>query len=117
MTKQFDGRISIVTGAGSGIGFATAKGLALSGAAVILNLQPAPTLDYDQESPRPAESERPLRVAIAGLALGCERLARQLDQSLPVGFPQERQIVGERIAVEQIAMRHQQLQAVGALGA
>jgi len=35
MTKQFDGRISIVTGAGSGIGFATAEGLAAGGATVI----------------------------------------------------------------------------------
>jgi NAD(P)-dependent dehydrogenase (short-subunit alcohol dehydrogenase family) len=35
MTKQFDGQISIVTGAGSGIGFATAEGLAASGATVI----------------------------------------------------------------------------------
>jgi len=32
MTQQFDGRISIVTGAGSGIGFATAEGLAAGGA-------------------------------------------------------------------------------------
>jgi cyclopentanol dehydrogenase len=35
MTKQFDGQISIVTGAGSGIGFATAEGLAAGGATVI----------------------------------------------------------------------------------
>src|SRR6267154_6361702 len=35
MTKQFDGRISIVTGAGSGIGFATAEGLTAGGATVI----------------------------------------------------------------------------------
>jgi NAD(P)-dependent dehydrogenase (short-subunit alcohol dehydrogenase family) len=35
MTNQFDGQISIVTGAGSGIGFATAEGLAASGATVI----------------------------------------------------------------------------------
>src|SRR5258708_25149686 len=35
MTKQFDGRISIVTGAGSGIGCATAEGLAAGGATVI----------------------------------------------------------------------------------
>src|SRR5438552_8228221 len=35
MTNQFDGQISIVTGAGSGIGFATAEGLAAGGATVI----------------------------------------------------------------------------------
>jgi len=35
MTKQFDGQISIVTGAGSGIGFATAEGLAAGSATVI----------------------------------------------------------------------------------
>ena len=35
MTRQFDGQISIVTGAGSGIGRATAEGLAAGGAAVI----------------------------------------------------------------------------------
>ena len=35
MSKQFDSQISIVTGAGSGIGFATAEGLAAGGATVI----------------------------------------------------------------------------------
>ena len=34
MSKQFDGQISIVTGAGSGIGLATAEGLATGGATV-----------------------------------------------------------------------------------
>ena len=35
MSKPFDSQISIVTGAGSGIGFATAEGLAAGGATVI----------------------------------------------------------------------------------
>ena len=35
MSKQFDTQVSIVTGAGSGIGFATAEGLAAGGATVI----------------------------------------------------------------------------------
>ncbi len=35
MSKQFDGQISIVTGAGSGIGLATAEGLAAGGAKVV----------------------------------------------------------------------------------
>src|SRR4029079_5453185 len=45
-----------------------------------------------------------------------ERLTRQLDQFFLPVLPNKRQIVRERIAIPQIALLQQQLQAVGALG-
>ena len=36
MPQEFEGKVALVTGAGSGIGLATAKGFAEAGAAVVL---------------------------------------------------------------------------------
>lgn len=36
MTEWFDGKVALVTGAGSGIGLATARAVAEAGAAVVL---------------------------------------------------------------------------------
>ena len=46
-----------------------------------------------------------------------ERLPRQLYQCPIIVLPQKRQVIRKRIAVPEILVLHQQLQAVGALGA
>ena len=58
MNESFDGKVALVTGAGSGIGLATVKAFADAGAAVVLADVDAAAAQAAAESLRPAVTRR-----------------------------------------------------------
>jgi NAD(P)-dependent dehydrogenase (short-subunit alcohol dehydrogenase family) len=64
MNESFDGKVALVTGAGSGIGLATAKAFAEAGASVVLADRREEAVHAAAEeliAPRPQGARRSLR--------------------------------------------------------
>ena len=64
MSESFDGKVALVTGAGSGIGLATAKNFAQAGASVVL-------ADRHKEAVRGAAGEL-IASGFKAIAVGCD---------------------------------------------